>query len=58
MLVKRYVYLTEVNRIRFDDVIRRLSEQEFFVSENTVIKILRKNNDFLNQEIAKIKKRQ
>lgn len=38
----RYYYWTEVQRMRFDDAIRQLSEEEFFLSEATILNILRK----------------
>ena len=38
----RYYYWTEVQRLRSDDAIRQLSEEEFFLSEATILNILRK----------------
>ena len=38
----RYYYWTEVQRMRFDDAIHQLSEEEFFLSEATILNILRK----------------
>ena len=38
---KRFSYWTEVQRLRFDDAIRQLSENEFFLSENMIVNILR-----------------
>ena len=32
-LVRRYYYWTEVKRLRFDDVFKKLSTEEFFISE-------------------------
>ena len=32
-LCRRYYYWTEVQRLRFDDALRILSEREFFISE-------------------------
>ena len=40
-LVERFYYWTEVQRLRFDDAIRQLSENEFFLSENMIVNILR-----------------
>lgn len=37
----RYYYWTEIRRLRFDDAIRQLSENEFFLSEQRVMAILR-----------------
>lgn len=41
-LLDRYIYWTEERRVRFDDAIRILSEEEFFISEETVMDIIRK----------------
>lgn len=41
-LLERWYYWTEVRRIRFDDAVRILSTQEFFISEFTVWQIIRK----------------
>lgn len=38
----RYYYWTEEQRLRSDDAIRQLSEEEFFLSEATILSILRK----------------
>ena len=38
----RYYYWTEVQRMRTDDAIHQLSEEEFFLSEATILNILRK----------------
>lgn len=40
-LLRRYYYLTEKERLRFDDAIRILSENEFFISEERVMTIIR-----------------
>lgn len=37
-----YYYWTEVQRLRFDDAIKQLSENEFFLSESRIIQILKK----------------
>lgn len=37
----RYYYWTEERRLRFDDAIRQLSENEFFLSESRIIHILK-----------------
>ena len=47
-LCRRYYYWTEVQRLRFDDALRILSEQEFFLSEERILSIIREN-------IAKLK---
>lgn len=41
-MFERYYYWTEVRRLRFDDAVRKLSEEEFFVSEERVMQIVRK----------------
>ena len=41
-LFDRYVYWTEERRVRFDDVIRILSEEEFFICEQLVMRIIRR----------------
>lgn len=40
-LLRRYHELTEVNRLRFDDALKVLSEQEFFISEERILAIIR-----------------
>ena len=40
-LLRRYHYLTEKERLRFDDAIRLLSEKEFFISEERIMSIIR-----------------
>ena len=35
-LCRRWYYWTEVQRLRFDDALKILSEQEFFISEDRV----------------------
>ena len=39
---ERYLYWTEKERMRFDDVLRRLSEKEFFLTEDYIIAIIKK----------------
>jgi hypothetical protein len=46
-LLLRYYHWTEVRRIRFDDTLRILSEQEFFLSEERIMSIVRAHWDFL-----------
>lgn len=40
-LCRRWYYWTEVRRLRFDDALKVLSEQEFFLSEERVMAIIR-----------------
>lgn len=41
-LLRRYHYWTEVQRLRFDDALKILSEQEFFISEQRVMAVIRR----------------
>ena len=41
-MFERYYYWTEIRRLRFDDAIRKLSEEEFFVSESRVMQVIRR----------------
>lgn len=41
-MFERYYYWTEIRRLRFDDTIKKLSEEEFFVSESRVMQIIRR----------------
>lgn len=40
-LFERYYYWTEVKRLRFDDALRKLSSEEFFISEGRIMHIIR-----------------
>ena len=40
-LLRRYYYWTEKQRLRFDDTLKILSEQEFFISEERIMAIIR-----------------
>lgn len=42
LVASRYYFWTEVQRLRFDDAIKQLSENEFFLSESRIIQILKK----------------
>ena len=35
-LIERFIYWTETARLRYDDTIKVLSENEFFISESRV----------------------
>lgn len=48
-LAARYYYWTEVKRVRFDDVEKRLADCEFFLDARTVTKILAEQEAYLNQ---------
>ena len=39
-ILERFIYWTEEQRLRSDDTITLLAEQEFFLAEQTIIKIL------------------
>lgn len=41
-LCRRYYYWIEVQRLRFDDALRVLSEREFFISEERIMAIIRR----------------
>ena len=49
MLCHRYHYWTETQRLRFDDTLKILSEEEFFLSEERILTILRANGDTLRE---------
>ena len=53
-IAARYYYWTEVMRLRSDDAIHQLSEEEFFLSEATILQILRKAQRFGEEEIRKM----
>jgi hypothetical protein len=40
-LLRRYYHLTEKERLRFDDALKILSKQEFFISEERIMAIIR-----------------
>ena len=52
-LLCRYHYWTEVQRLRFDDALKVLSEQEFFISEETIIAIIRKKGSMIPDLLAR-----
>ncbi|MBF1487839.1 MAG: transposase [Prevotella pallens] len=41
-LCRRYYYWTEERRLRFDDALTILSKQEFFISEERIMNIIRR----------------
>jgi len=41
-LCRRYYYWTEKQRLRFDDALRILSQNEFFISEQRIMAIIRR----------------
>lgn len=40
-IVQRWYYWTEKQRLRFDDALTILSKQEFFISEDRIMRIIR-----------------
>ena len=41
-LFERFYYWSEVRRLRFDDTIAKLSNEEFFLAEATTLRIVRR----------------
>lgn len=41
-MCRRYYELTEKQRLRFDDALKILSKQEFFISEERIMAIVRR----------------
>ena len=50
----RYYYWTEVQRLRSDDAIRQLSEEEFFLSEATILRILKRGQRIGKAEVIRL----
>lgn len=53
-IAARYYYWTEIQRLRSDDAIHQLSEEEFFLSEATILHILRMAQRYGEEEIRKM----
>ena len=53
-IAARYYYWTEIQRLRSDDAIHQLSEEEFFLSEATILHILRMEQKYGEEEIRKM----
>lgn len=49
VMTARYYYWTEIRRRRFDDTVRMLAENEFFVEERTITNALIANDDFFRE---------
>lgn len=49
IMTARYYYWTEIKRRRFDDVLKILSDNEFFVEERTISNALVEQDDFYNE---------
>lgn len=58
-LLRRYHYWTEVQRLRFDDALKVLSEKEFFISQERIMAIIRKKchqiDDITIKPVPKVK---
>jgi hypothetical protein len=52
-LCRRWVYLSEVKRLRTDDVLRILSQDEFFLSEERIYCIIRNNQGIIKSLVDK-----
>nr|WP_320037171.1 transposase [uncultured Bacteroides sp.] len=59
-LCRRYYFWTEIQRLRFDDALKQLSENEFFLSEKRIMAIIRNNckniEDIVITPIPKVRK--
>jgi hypothetical protein len=53
-IAARYYYWTERQRLRSDDAIKVMSEEEFFLSEATILHILRVAQRTGEEEIKKL----
>ena len=42
-VLKRWYYWTEIKRLRFDDALKQLAYNEFFIAEKTIMDILRQH---------------
>lgn len=47
-LCRRFVYWSEIKRLRMDDVLMKLSREEFFIDEKRILHIIRENADRIN----------
>lgn len=56
-LLKRYYFWTEVERLRFDDTLKVLSEEEFFISEQSVLRIIQANLHRISEVVGKPEKK-
>ncbi|CCZ10504.1 hypothetical protein [uncultured Culturomica sp.] len=59
-LLRRYHYWTEVQCLRFDYALKQLSENEFFISEERIMAIIRENYkkipDIVVKPVPKVRK--
>lgn len=56
-LCRRYHFWTEVQRLRFDDALKILSQQEFFISEERIMAIIRRKGRELEDMAVKPRRR-
>lgn len=56
-LLQRYYWWTEVQRLRFDDTLRVLSEEEFFISEQSVMRIIQANLHRIGEVVGRPEKK-
>lgn len=54
-LIERYLYWTEIERRRTDDVFRILEWEEFFIGQQSILLIIRNNPQIVEEELAKLK---
>jgi|GEM_PF-2708870 hypothetical protein len=47
-LVRRFYYWYETKRLRYDDVLNKLSTEEFFISETRIETIITENQSLLD----------
>jgi hypothetical protein len=47
-LVRRFYYWFETKRLRVDDVLKKLSEEEFFITEERIMELIKQNSDLLD----------
>lgn len=49
VIVARFYYWSECKRVRRDDVLRTLSQKEFFVDERTITRVLQDEQKMLSE---------
>lgn len=59
-ICRRFYYWTEIQRLRFDDALRILSQDEFFIGEDYLMRIIRENaskiTDIEIKSVPKVRK--
>ncbi|MEJ5303223.1 MAG: transposase [Bacteroidales bacterium] len=56
-LIERYLYWTEIERRRTDDVFRILEWEEFFIGQQSIMLIIRNNPQIVEEELARLKEK-